>query len=231
MRGLHLIASAALIAAPLFMMDPSPATAGGDLETGMAGSMKFPVTSMKARPFKSVVMQQYDFSCGAAVVATMLTHHYGRPTPEADVFKAMYERGDQAVIQKDGFSFLDMKNYFISIGMKADGFELGLDDIKELGVPAIALINIKGYNHFVLIKGIQDNRVLIGDPAFGTMVMEVAKFDAIRQPVVLLVRNKATVGRDHFNQVAEWGVKPKAPVKSLLRNSSTMYLDMFGNTW
>src|SRR5262245_13682690 len=202
MRGLQLIASAALIAAPLFLMDLPVAVAGGDIESGFAGSMKLPVTSMKSRPFKSVIMQQYDFSCGAAVVATLLTHHYGKPTPEADVFKAMYETGDQAVIQQDGFSFLDMKNYFNSVGFRADGFELGLDDIGELGVPAIALINLKGYNHFVLIKGIKDNRILIADPAFGTYAMEKEKFEAIRQPVVLLVRNQAKVGRKHFNQVA-----------------------------
>ncbi|NJO35139.1 MAG: hypothetical protein HC869_20550 [Rhodospirillales bacterium] len=30
------------------------------------------------------------------------------------------------------------------IGMKADGFELGLDDIQKLGVPAIALIDLNG---------------------------------------------------------------------------------------
>jgi predicted double-glycine peptidase len=231
MRGLKLIASAALIAAPLFLVDLPPAAAGGDIENGLAGSMKLPVTSMKARPFKSVVMQQYDFSCGAAVVATLLTHHYGRPTPEADVFKAMYENGDQTVIQQEGFSFLDMKNYFAGIGLRADGFELGLDDIEDLGVPAIALVNLNGYYHFVLIKGIKGDRVLVGDPAFGTMAMKRDKFEAIRQPVVLLVRNKASVGKKHFNQVAEWGLKPDAPVNSIMRNSSTMFLDMFGNTW
>jgi uncharacterized protein len=230
MRGLKLMASAAVIAA-LFMADPPASVAGGDIESGFAGGMKFPVTSMKARPFKSVVMQQYDFSCGAAVVATLLTHHYGHPTPEAEVFEAMYEKGDQAVIQQNGFSFLDMKNYFASIGMKADGFELGLDDIDDLGVPAIALVNLRGYNHFVLIKGIKNDRVLVADPAFGTLAFSREKFDAMRQQVVLLVRSNASVGRKHFNQTAEWGQKPDAPVKNSAMNSSTMFLDMFGNTW
>src|SRR5262245_66150602 len=98
MRGLKLMASAAVIAA-LFMADPPAAVAGGDIESGFAGGMKFPVTSMKARPFKSVVMQQYDFSCGAAVVATFLTHHYGHPTPDAEVFQALYEKGHQSGTQ------------------------------------------------------------------------------------------------------------------------------------
>jgi uncharacterized protein len=231
MRGLTLIAAAGLIAAPLFVSD-IPAAKAGDIENGLAGSFKMPVTSMKDRPFASVVMQQYDFSCGAAAVATLLTHHYGRPTPESDVFESMYENGDQAVIQQNGFSFLDMKEYFTRIGVKADGFELTLDEINDLGVPAIALIDLDGYSHFVLIKGIRAKRVLIGNPALGIMSMSREKFDAIRQPVVLIVRSQAKVGRKHFNQVAEWGVKPDAPLGSgAARNNSTMYLDMFGNTW
>lgn len=231
MRGLTLLAAAGLIAAPLFTSDPPAATAG-DIESGLAGSLKMPVTSMKARPFKNVVMQQYDFSCGAAVVATVLTHHYGQKVPESDVFTSMYENGDQAVIQVEGFSFLDMKAYFNRLGMKADGYELTLDEIAEVGVPVISLINLEGYNHFVVIKGIKGKRVLIGDPAFGTLVMERDKFDAIRQGIVLVVRSKAKVGRKHFNQVAEWGIKPEAPAKNgLLRNSAPVYIEMRGTTW
>src|SRR5215510_911449 len=165
MRGLTLFAAAWLLAAPLVFGD-LPAVRTDGIETGLAGSMKLPVTSMKDRPFKTVVMQRYDFSCGAAVVATMLTHHYGRKTSESTVFKAMYQAGDQTLIRHNGFSFLDMKNYFNSIGLRADGFDLSLDDIQELGVPAITLISLNGYKHFVLVKGIKDQRVLLADPAF-----------------------------------------------------------------
>ena len=116
--------------------------------------------------------------------------------------------------------------------MKADGYGLTLDEVSELGVPVIALIDLEGYNHFVVVKGIKGKRVLLGDPAFGTMVMDRKKFDSIRQDIFLVVRSKAKVGRKHFNQVAEWGVKPEAPTaKAVLRNSSTMYVDMFGTTW
>jgi predicted double-glycine peptidase len=231
MRVLTLLVAAGMVAAPLLTIAPPPARAG-DLESGFSGAMKMPVTSMKARPFKNVVMQQYDFSCGAAVVATVLTHHYGQSVAESDVFTSMYENGDQAVIKENGFSFLDMKNYFGRIGMKADGYGLTLDEVSELGVPVIALIDLEGYNHFVVVKGIKGKRVLLGDPAFGTMVMDRKKFDSIRQDIFLVVRSKAKVGRKHFNQVAEWGVKPEAPTaKAVLRNSSTMYVDMFGTTW
>jgi predicted double-glycine peptidase len=187
---------------------------------------------MRERPYQSVIMQQYDFSCGAAAVAMLLTHHYGIQSTEEQVFTSMYENGDQATIQENGFSFLDMKDYIERIGMKADGFELTLDEINKLGVPAIALVDLKGYMHFVVVKGIKDKRVLLGDPAAGMMAMDREEFEKARQPVVLLIRSKATVGRKYFNQTAEWGVKPDAPIGKGMNNvNSTIFVDQFGNSF
>lgn len=231
MRILTIVALTALMAAPLATADMYSAKAQG-IETGAAGSFRLPVTSMRDRPFQSVIMQQYDFSCGAAAVAMLLTHHYGVASTEQEVFTSMYENGDQAKIQQYGFSFLDMKSHIERIGMKADGFELTLDEVLKLGVPAIALIDLKGYSHFVLIKGIKGDRVLLGNPAAGMMAMNREEFEKIRQPVVLIVRSKATVGRKHFNQTAEWGVKPDAPIANgRATNGSTMFVDMFGNNF
>jgi predicted double-glycine peptidase len=234
MRVATLIALSALLAAPVAITDLPAAKADG-IETGAAGSFRLPVTSMRERPFQSVILQQYDFSCGAAALAMLLSHHYGVASTEEEVFTSMYENGDQPVIQKNGFSFLDMKSYIERIGMKADGFELTLDEIQKLGVPTIALIDTKGYMHFmhfVVIKGIKDKRVLLGDPAAGMMSMDRDEFEKARVPVVLLVRSKATVGRKHFNQTAEWGVKPDAPVgKGMGGVNSTIFVDQFGNNF
>jgi predicted double-glycine peptidase len=231
MRIATLIALSALLAAPVLITDLPAAKADG-IETGAAGSFRLPVTSMRERPYQSVIMQQYDFSCGAAAVAMLLTHHYGIQSTEEQVFTSMYENGDQATIQENGFSFLDMKDYIERIGMKADGFELTLDEINKLGVPAIALVDLKGYMHFVVVKGIKDKRVLLGDPAAGMMAMDREEFEKARQPVVLLIRSKATVGRKYFNQTAEWGVKPDAPIGKGMNNvNSTIFVDQFGNSF
>ncbi|WP_204283799.1 C39 family peptidase, partial [Klebsiella pneumoniae] len=69
--------------------------------------------------FRTVVRQQYDYSCGSAAVATLLRYHYGRPTVESDVFSAMWRSGDQAQIKRAGFSMLDMKRYLDSQGYMA----------------------------------------------------------------------------------------------------------------
>ena len=58
-----------------------------------------------------------------------------------------------------------MKRYLAAHGFEADGFEQPLDKLDEARVPAIVLINENGYHHFVVVKGVQADRVLIGDPA------------------------------------------------------------------
>ena len=86
--------------------------------------------------FNNVVRQQYDYSCGSAALATLLTYHYDRPITETDAFRSMWEVGDQERIKQLGFSLFEMKTYLERIGLKADGFRLTLDRVKEIGVPA-----------------------------------------------------------------------------------------------
>ena len=92
--------------------------AGGLDLAGVGGRFTVKVTSLKEARFKATTRQQFDFSCGSAALATLLTHHYARPVSEQTVFEAMYALGDQAKIRREGFSLLDMKNY-----LKAQGFE------------------------------------------------------------------------------------------------------------
>ena len=130
-----------------------------------------PVLSYQARPFQTIVRQEHDYSCGSAAVATLLTYHYDRPTTERDAFEAMYAIGDKAKIQREGFSLLEMKTYLESLGYQADGFRVSLEKVARVGVPVIVLIETRGYKHFVVIKGLQDDRVLVGDPVRGVEVI------------------------------------------------------------
>src|SRR5690242_3410453 len=74
-------------------------------------NVSIPLKSVKELKYRGVIRQQYDFSCGSAAVATLLTYHYAAPATEKDVFMAMFERGNRAAIQREGFSLLDMKTY------------------------------------------------------------------------------------------------------------------------
>lgn len=196
------------------MAAPALVTASSvELRTPHDGSYTLKVTSLKEARFKTTVPQQYDFSCGSAATATLLTFQYGHPVSESDVFLQMYRNGDQGKIRSEGFSLLDMQRYLQSLGFTADGFELPLDKLLEEGLPAIVLLNDRGYRHFVVVKGMRDGRVLLGDPARGTRAMSRGRFEALwDNGVLFVVHNRRELAR--FNHPRDWRTAPPAPLQS-----------------
>ncbi|WP_305246860.1 C39 family peptidase [Polaromonas sp.] len=188
-----------------------PASAEQAYLPSIAGGVVVPVSSIRQERLAGTLLQQYDFSCGSAAVATLLTQHYGYPVSEATVFEHMYKHGDQAKIQREGFSLLDMKRFLKAQGFEADGFEQPLEKLAEARVPAIVLINENGYLHFVVVKGLRGERVLIGDPANGTRAVSRQNFEASWQGGLLfVVHNRMESAR--FNLSADWRAAPQAPL-------------------
>lgn len=178
------------------------------------GSFNTEVVSYQEAKFRSVIRQQYDFSCGSAAVASLLTFHYDDPRTEHEVFQTMWANGNQALIKEQGFSLLDMKRFLENHGYRADGFRLTLDRLSQLGVPAITLINNNGYMHFVVIKGINDEEILLGDPTLGVRVAARDEFEAQWQNgIVFLIKNKARIAKASFNKEEYWQTVAAAPTR------------------
>ena len=188
-----------------------PAATGGDF------SIK--VKSLKELRFRTVIRQQFDFSCGSAALATLLAYHYEDKVNEQDVFKEMFDRGNQDKIRREGFSLLDIKNYLVARGYRADGFRTSLDKLGTIGVPAIVLINHNGYRHFVVVKGLSGREVLLGDPAAGLKRMARADFEPMWNGILFLIRNKKEVAQGTFNRSGEWSANGKAPLGMAMENS------------
>jgi uncharacterized protein len=175
------------------------------------GSFSVPVFSMKEQRFQKTIHQQYDFSCGSAAVATLLTHHYNFPVNEQEVFREMFASGDQAKIKKEGFSLLDIKNYLANHGFEADGYVAEIDKLSVAGVPAIALVKEQGYHHFVVVKGLRDGRVLIGDPSSGTRAIPKSQFTEMwANKILFVIKNKLEIAK--FNTDRDWQVAPGSPI-------------------
>jgi predicted double-glycine peptidase len=184
---------------------------------GSGGTGQVAVRSFQERRFIGTVSQVYDFSCGAAAVATLLTHHYQDPRSEQDVFGSMYRRGDQAKIREVGFSLLDMKSYLQGAGYQAEGYKVAsLADLEKISLPAIALLDLEGYRHFVVIKGMDAERVWVGDPAAGTKAYSRKQFEEIRDPVLLVVSNRVSVAASSFARHPEDVPNQSAPVGLLM---------------
>ena len=183
-----------------------PARAGDFvLSTPTTGNYGLKLTSFAEFKFRSVIHQQYDYSCGSAALATLLRYHYRLPVDEAMVFKAMFDVGDKPNIEKLGFSLLDMKKYLASIGYQADGYRLSLDQIGKVGVPAIALIQVGTYKHFVVIKGVIGDRVLVGDSALGLRAVSADDFRQSWNGIAFIIHSTPKgIASPVFNSADEW---------------------------
>lgn len=189
----------------------APRCPASAIELAVGQRANVPVTSLKEIKFRNTTRQQYDFSCGSAALATLLTYHYGTPVTEKAVFEYMYTNGDQAKIRQQGFSMLDMKRFLASKGFVGDGFQQSLDKLLDAKLPAIVLISDRGYNHFVVIKGAEDGRILLGDPSSGTRSVTRTRFMELWANQLLFVVHKFP-GKVAFNTVEEWRAAPRAPL-------------------
>lgn len=182
-----------LIAALLAGALSGTAPAQDALSVEPSGAVRFPlqVRSLAERRFGGVTRQRLDFSCGSAAVATLLHLQFGTGLDESQPFAAMWADGDQARIRQLGFSLLDMKRFLVGRGLAADGYRVTLDQIAGAGRPGIALINFRGYRHFVVVERVDRDAVLLGDPALGLRWERRARFEqqwngiffVINQPV------------------------------------------------
>ncbi|MDE2093497.1 MAG: C39 family peptidase [Burkholderiales bacterium] len=204
--------AATLVAAFLSCLAaPDVEAATLELPFQIGGAYNVPVKSIREERFASTVHQQYDFSCGSAALSTLLTYQYNYPVTEDKVFEEMFRRGDQAKIRVEGFSLLDMKRYLEAHGFQADGFQESLDKLAAVHIPAIVLVNENGYHHFVVVKGVRDGRVLIGDPSGGTRAVTRAAFEAAWvNHILFVITNQQKTAR--FNAAADWQAAPAFPL-------------------
>lgn len=130
------------------------------------------VRTVREMRYRELVPQRYDFSCGTAALATLLQYGYGyQDLSETELIRRMLVGADPAKVIKNGFSMLDMKRYVESIGLRGFGFRIQPDALYRLKMPVVTLVDVKGYKHFVLIKGAEAGRVFVADPALGHRVV------------------------------------------------------------
>ena len=137
-------------------------------------------TSLKEIRESGVVMQQWETSCAAATIATVLTHGLGDAVSEAHVAASMLKKTDPATVKKQGgFSLLDMKHFVEDRGYTGRAYKhLSVGDLKAFKAPIVP-INNYGFNHYVVFNGVKDDEVFLADPAFGNRKMHVEQFNQV----------------------------------------------------
>ncbi|NZA25012.1 C39 family peptidase [Luteimonas sp. SJ-92] len=134
------------------------------------------VESMREARFRHLVRQHTDYSCGAAALATILRYAYNLDADEATVIEGMMGVADPAVVQERGFSLLDIKRYVESLGMRGRGYRVDEDRLRSLRVPALILMDVRGFRHFVVLKQIEGDMAEVADPILGNRSVPMPEF-------------------------------------------------------
>lgn len=156
------------------------------------------VSTLRDMRFRDMLKQRHDFSCGSAALGTLLRYGYGVDVSETSLIRAMLQGADPQQVIRNGFSMLDMKRYVEGLGMRAHGFRVDADALYRLQMPVIALLDLKGYRHFVVVKGAASGRVFVADPALGHRVMAEADFVAGWNNIILAVVGDTPMARDSY---------------------------------
>ena len=141
-----------------------------------------PVVSILEKRHHNVILQQWELSCAAAALATVLRYQHGLPVTERLVALGMVRRKEYLANPdllriRQGFSLLDLKRYVDNLGFEGRGLgQLTFTDLLD-HAPIIVPVVTRGYPHFVVFRGATDNAVLIADPAFGNVTMPIYKFE------------------------------------------------------
>jgi hypothetical protein len=136
-----------------------------------------PVRSLLELRNDGVVRQHWDLSCGAAAIATLMTYQMGSPTSEREAALGMLRTSDARLVRaRMGFSLLDLKRFAAGRGFEAAGYGgLTIDELVDMA-PVIAPIRVRGYPHFVVVRGRLGDRMFLADPAYGNRTMPQSRF-------------------------------------------------------
>ena len=91
------------------------------------------------------------------------------------------------IVERRGFSLLDMKRFVGALGYKSGGFRAEFEDLDQLEHPALVPIHYGGFKHFVVVRDVYNDHVFIADPALGNISFTRTRFEEVWDGNVLFV--------------------------------------------
>ncbi len=145
------------------------------------------------RHSKGIVIQQFDFSCGAASLVMLLRDSYGADLTEQEVLKTIWEDLSIAAIderRRDGLTLLDLKHAADALGCTAIGARFTVTAVSPLPAPVLVRLDVDGAGHFAVVRKIVGQRVEIADPVRGNLQLSLAELTSQWDGTALIITDR-----------------------------------------
>lgn len=121
------------------------------------------------RRFKGITRQEYDYSCGAASLATLVNNLYHLSYSEEDILNFADTEGAALTMS-------DMKTIAESLGYI--GFGAKLKTLEKMDFMFIVHLKpyLGDYEHYSVVESVGDNTITLADSAWGRKVFPISKF-------------------------------------------------------
>lgn len=118
-----------------------------------------------------LIRQSKKLSCGSAALATIMKYYLNIDGFDEGTALNFLDNKDSEA------TFLDLQNIAKKLNIESLGLFISKEEFLSINKPVIAYIKTPlEYDHFVVIKGIYGDNILIGDPAVGNYVLNKKTF-------------------------------------------------------
>jgi uncharacterized protein len=154
------------------------------------------IRSWKEIRQQNIVMQEFDYSCGAAALATLLRYFWEDDVNEetvlhtVDGFLSPAEYKDRV---QNGLAIADLQRAAVKLGYLSEAGKISFEELCQSKVPLLVAIIADGYAHFVVVRGIFGDNVYLADPIRGNIRVRTTLFQTQWQKHAVLVVLKAKV--------------------------------------
>lgn len=139
---------------------------------------------------EDVILQQRDFSCGAAALATILNKYWGENVTETGILVGIVATLTKPELDErvqNGLTLTDLKRLLEKFGYQAILGKLPVEKLRESKIPLLVGITVNDFDHFVVVRGADDEYVYLADPAIGKVRVPIDEFSKQWQKNTVLV--------------------------------------------
>ncbi len=162
----------------LALTNLAPAVAAPPIRDSQHIASKY-VCSWKSLRERNIVMQQRDYSCGAAALATVIQYYIGDPMKEEVVLRVLddlltFEEAKDRI--ENGLAMSDLRKAAVELGYQSVVAQMSLEQLFESKVPLVVGITENEFKHFVVYRGTDYRYVYLADPIRGNIRVLIHDF-------------------------------------------------------